>query len=409
MSEKGKSRVSIAKVANDDIASAVERAVDLVGGFSKYIKKGDKVALKPNLAYPYPPPATTDMRVVEAVANACFKAGAAEVKIGDSSAYSCKPGLGVGKWTNMDVIMSDGLDKVCERTGAIVSDFDTDGFEMTKLPGGVIFQEVPIAKTLLEADVVINLPAMKMHMETLVTLAIKNYHGIIPDNYKVQWHKDEIMQKILDIHRGIKTHLTIMDGLVGMQGTGPRCGTPIEMGLILASDDMVAMDAVASECMGLNHWEVDSTRIADMQGFGNGKMENIEVVGEKIADVMKRFDRPDIAIDGLYPDVKMIKGGPCVHCYGRTRILMDTLYKEGLEKDGEIGAVFVGINPRQIPIEQIKGNAFFVGDCAISTTCNLRYALGDRAICVDGCPPIASVHRELDKLAERYPKQKKED
>ena len=88
---------------------------------------------------------------------------------------------------------------------------------------------------------------------------------------------------------------------------------------------------------------------------------------------------------------------------------MDTLYKEGLEKDGEIGAVFVGINPRQIPIEQIKGNAFFVGDCAISTTCNLRYALGDRSICVDGCPPIASVHRELDKLAERYPKQKKED
>ena len=87
MSEK--SRVSIVKIQDEDIAAAVNEAVNLVGGFSKYIKKGDKVALKPNLAYPYPPPATTDMRVVEAVANACFAAGASLVKIGDSSAYSC--------------------------------------------------------------------------------------------------------------------------------------------------------------------------------------------------------------------------------------------------------------------------------------------------------------------------------
>lgn len=72
---------------------------------------------------------------------------------------------------------------------------------------------------------------MKMHFETLVTLGLKNYHGILPDSYKVQWHKDEIMQKIIDLHKGVKTTLNIMDGLVGMQGLGPRLGTSVPMDL----------------------------------------------------------------------------------------------------------------------------------------------------------------------------------
>lgn len=399
-----KTTVSIVKVA-DSIYDAVKKSIDLIGGMSSFIKKGDVIMIKPNLAYPYAPPATTDPRVVAAIVRLAYENGAATVKVGDSSAYSCKNILGVGKWTNYDVFKKTGMVAMAKETGAELVDFDTNEFRMTKLPGGVIFEEAPIAASMLDSDVVINVPAMKMHFETLVTLGLKNYHGILPDSYKVQWHKDEIMQKIIDLHKGVKTTLNIMDGLVGMQGLGPRLGTSVPMNLIMASTDVVSLDCVAAECMGVSHREVESIRIADMQKIGNGNLDTIEVLGEKIEDMMKKFERPDVSIDGIYEGIQMIKGGPCVHCYGRTKIMLDALFKAGLENNADVDTVFVGINPKQIPLERIKGNALFIGDCAISSAANLRYALGNRAICVDGCPPIASVHRELDRLKERYPKK----
>ena len=403
MNKQERSTVSLVKVIEDNIDDAVKKAVDLIGGMSAYVKKGDTVMIKPNMAYPYPPPATTDPRVVAAVVKLAYEAGASEVKVGDSSAYSCKNILGVGKWTNMDVFERTGMAAMAKETGATLVDFDTNEFRMTKLPGGIIFEEAPIAAAMLDSDVIINVPALKTHFETLVTLGLKNYHGILPDSYKVQWHKDEIMQKIIDLHKAVKTHLNIMDGLIGMQGLGPRLGTNVAMDIIVASADVVALDAVSAECMGVGHREVESIRIADMQNIGNGKMENIEVLGEKIAAVQKIFERPDVSIDGIYEDIQLIKGGPCVHCYGRTKIMLDALYDAEMENDADVDTVFVGINPKQIPYDRIKGNALFIGDCAISSAANLRYALGDRAICVDGCPPIASVHRELDKLKAKYP------
>ena len=91
-----------------------------------------------------------------------------------------------------------------------------------------------------------------------------------------------------------------------------------------------------------------------------------------------------------------------MHIFSYDVRLIDDLLKEKFPNNGNVTTVFVGINPKQIPVEQIPGKALFIGDCALSTAANLRYALGDRAICVDGCPPIASVHRELDKLREEF-------
>jgi uncharacterized protein (DUF362 family) len=219
-----RTKVSVAKVVDGDVYAAVKKAVDLIGGMEGFVKKGDRVTLKPNLAYPYAPPATTDPRVTKAVAQLAFEAGASRVLIGDSAAYSCKKIMGGGRWTNQDVIEKPGHARIAEETGAEIVDFDEGEFVMTQIPDGVILQEAPIAKAMIDTDVVINIPALKMHFETFVTLGLKNYHGILPDYYKVQWHKDEIMQKIVDLHKVVKTHLTILDGLVGMEGLGPRCG-----------------------------------------------------------------------------------------------------------------------------------------------------------------------------------------
>ena len=413
MSSKAVSRVAIVRRGDSPIDDAVRRAVDLIGGISSFVRPGDRVVVKPNLAYPYPPPATTDPSVVEAVARLCVEAGAREVMVGDSSSYSCKNILGYGRWSNMDVIRSTGMDRAAERAGAKIVDFDSAKWATVTIPGGVILRRTEIASPMLEADVVINVPAMKTHLETLATLAIKNYHGIIPDRWKIQFHKDEISQKIVDIHKAVKTHLVVMDGLLGMEGLGPRMGSPVRMDLILASSDTVAIDAVTSQVMGIEPDEVETTRLARTQGIGNGSLDSIQTVGLGIGEVRRPFRRPDVRISGIFPGVTVIQGGPCVHCYGRARIFLETLQAEGLLVPGitdgaptnaGISTLLVGIKPRNPEIEEIQGDVVFVGDCAIESSTNLRYALGKRALCLEGCPPIPSVHRVVDHLKKKFDK-----
>ena len=413
MSAKAVSRVAIVRRGDSPIDDAVRKAIDLIGGISSFVRPGDRVVVKPNLAYPYPPPATTDPSVVEAVARLCVEAGAREVMVGDSSSYSCKNILGYGRWSNMDVIRSTGMDRAAERAGAKIVDFDSAKWATVTIPGGVILRRTEIASPMLEADVVIYVPAMKTHLETLATLAIKNYHGIIPDRWKIQFHKDEISQKIVDIHKAVKTHLVVMDGLLGMEGLGPRMGSPVRMDLILASSDTVAIDAVTSQVMGIEPDEVETTRLARTQGIGNGSLDSIQTVGLGIGEVRRPFRRPDVRISGIFPGVTVIQGGPCVHCYGRARIFLETLQAEGLLVPGitdgaptnaGISTLLVGIKPRNPEIEEIQGDVVFVGDCAIESSTNLRYGLGKRALCLEGCPPIPSVHRVVDHLKKKYGK-----
>ena len=384
------------------VADTVRNAIDLLGGIGRFVKPGNSVIIKPNLAYPYPPPATTDPRVVEEIAKLCFEAGAREVGIGDSSSYSCKNILGVGRWSNRDVIERTGMDKAAANSGAKIVDFDLEPWKYVEIPDGLVLRKAEIASAMLEYDVVINVPALKTHFETLVTLGIKNYHGILSDHYKIQFHKDDINQKLVDIHKAVKTHLTVMDALVAMEGLGPRMGGTVAMDLILASEDTVAIDAVATEIMGISADEVETTRLAAAQGIGIGDLSRIKVVGCAINEVRKSFKRPDCRIGGIHPGIDIIKGGPCIHCYGRARIFLDTLLQEGIHDNGGIKTLIVGVKPRIPDLDEIEGDVVFVGDCAIEAGDNLRYGLGKRAWCLDGCPPIPSVHRVIDQLKIKY-------
>jgi len=394
--------VAVIRTSQEKIFEGVQKAIDAVGGIGNYVKTGQVVHLKPNLVYPYPPPLTTDPRVVRAVAKLCKNAGARKVIIGDSSAYSRKAGLGTGQWTNKWVMEQLGIMEVAAETGSEVVDFDTGEWVTVRIPDGIILREVPVAKSLLDADVVINIPVMKSHLETIASLGLKNYHGIIPDDWKVQWHKDEISQKIVDIHKVVHTDLVVMDAITAMEGLGPRLGGPVKMDLILASADTVALDAVAAEIMGYGAGEIEATRLAAAQGLGIRDLSQIEVIGETIDSVRKQFRRPDLRIEGIYPGFTIIKGGPCQHCYGRAKIFIEALIDAKLPDNAGIHTIVLGINPRQPELYEVEGSVAFIGDCAISTCANFRYGLGQRAISVDGCPPIASVHRAMDTLKEKF-------
>lgn len=397
-----KSIVSLRKIKGNNLKVEIEKTVGLIGGMKKFVNKGSKVLLKPNLVYPYPPPMITSPEFIKAVAELVFEAGAKEVWIGDSSSYTGKPQYGNSRWENKDIFKIHGIDKIAETTGAKILNFDECETVRVKIKDGIILKEVDFFKPVLDADIIINLPALKMHFQTLVTLGIKNYHGIITDYWKMQFHKDEISQKIVDLHKVIKTNLTIIDGIIAMQGLGPRTGTDVKMDVILASEDIVAVDAVASEVMGLRADEVETTRLAHQQGIGIGDIDSITVLGDKIKDVAKTLDRPDTRIEGIFPGINVIKGGVCIHCYGRARIFLDTLLKSGFYEKANIKTVIIGVKPKIPELKDLKGNVLIVGDCANFEASNLRTMLKDRIFVVEGCPPLVSVHNVLDKIYKKF-------
>jgi hypothetical protein len=176
------------------------------------------------------------------------------------------------------------------------------------------------------------------------------------------------------------------------------------MELILASKDVVAIDAVASEVMGIRADEVETTRLAYTQGIGCGKLDEIQILGLDIEKVRRSFTRPDVRISGLFPGITILQGGPCRHCYGRARIFLETLETANLTNHGGVTTLLVGVKPPLPDLDDLKGKVVFVGDCALEGAMNLRYALGKRAICLEGCPPIPSLHRAIDRLKQEEEK-----
>ena len=124
-----------------------------------------------------------------------------------------------------------------------------------KYPAGKFFKRFTLGKAVLEADTIINLPKLKTHGLTYLTLAVKNIFGCIPGARKAQWHvrtsrqgSEYFARMLLDLHTLINPPLSIVDGIIAMEGKGPGFGNPRDLGLIIAGTDAVAVDAVSLQC-----------------------------------------------------------------------------------------------------------------------------------------------------------------
>jgi uncharacterized protein (DUF362 family) len=126
-------------------------------------------------------------------------------------------------------------------------------------------------------------------MATKVTLGMKNMFGLLPDKFKFKYHANGISKVIVDINTVIKPALTVIDGFVGMEGRGPTDGTPVKMDLIIAGKDVVATDATAARAIGFDPHEISHIRTASQKGLGN--IDNIEILGVRLEDVMRVFKK----------------------------------------------------------------------------------------------------------------------
>ncbi|MBN1139237.1 MAG: DUF362 domain-containing protein [Anaerolineae bacterium] len=279
MAQSSNSSVSVLSCSGYDL-DAVRRAVEAVlqplGGIGRFLKPGMQVLLKPNLLNdaPLERAVTTHPALVRAVAGLVQEAGG-RVWIGDS------PGGPIER--NAHVFSTSGMAEAAEVLGAELVCFD--GVTWKRLNGTDYY----IARQVFEADLVIDLPKLKTHGLTLYTGAVKNLFGVIPGRRKRELHfrapgVTDFSTILVDVLELAPPGLTIMDGVVGLEGNGPGAGgTPHRYGVLAASADPVALDAVLAQAMGYRAGQVVHLAQAAERGLGVADLGAIDVIGERSA------------------------------------------------------------------------------------------------------------------------------
>ena len=358
---------------DEDIAQLKEKIAETialaVGGIDNIIKEGETVLIKPNLAFQAPPESfsVVDPRVIEAVVSYLKEnSKAKEVWVGDN------PSLGQHVGRARPAFETAGMRAAADRGGADrVIFFDEEELVDVEIDGAKLYRRAKIYKPLLDADRVINLPKMKTHLAGIVTLGVKNWQGIIPNIHpsgeQQDVHRLDLGQKCADLLRVRQADLTLVDAVIAMEGQGPHAGTPVEMNLLIAGSQTVAVDAVTAYVMGFETIEVPAIRIAATEGLGVREIDEIEVVGAAIGEVRKFFKRPMNDPVGLIPGIHAVIQQTCPGCFVNIRGALDNFNnnvdtQDFRDKVGDVYIVAGGV-PDFKP-EEVKDKHLFVpGDC----------------------------------------------
>jgi uncharacterized protein (DUF362 family) len=367
-------KVSIVKVAGRDrerIAIGVRRAVEMAGGLADRIRPGMRVMIKPNLVAPPPSAesgACTSPLVCQAVADVVRELGAAPI-IAESSARGADTDAAY-RIMGYDALRGLGYDVV---------DLKKDTVVHVKVATGRILTEIATFELATQADAIVSVPVMKTHDQGQITLALKNLKGLVTDGDKRRIHLEGMFEGATDLVAHFRPVFAVVDALIGQEGMGPLLGMPVEMGLVLAGADLVAVDAIAGRVMGFAPDEVPITKAAAERGLGTLDESEIEVVGERVADVQRRFVRceEDDRIDSAGIDVVHSEGT----CTGCRNGLLSSLFD--MKADGTLDrarGVTVIAGPTPIPDGVPQEMLVSVGSCSLPEARRLlRY--------VRGCPP----------------------
>ncbi len=285
-----------------DLQSAIEELIDGIGGISNFVESGQSVLLKPNMLTTRTPEqaTTTHPEIIRAVIR-IVKAQGATVSVGDSPANITKIA---------ELWDTTGIKQVCNEENVPLLNFENAGSETLSIYG----VQVGIAKPVLDADVIINLPKVKTHVLTTYTGAVKNLYGTIPGFQKTMLHKmfpkpNIFGEFIAALYDEICPQLSIADGIIGMDGDGPSGGRPFKLNFMAASADSAALDA--SICHLL---KIDVNAVGYLKTIGNEQMgiiakNNINIVGTPIEELTPiGFDVPSTLRARMIPGwiVKLI-------------------------------------------------------------------------------------------------------
>jgi uncharacterized protein (DUF362 family) len=263
-------------VRGENRVAMLDRALQAYGGIGAFVKKGQKVVIKPNMGWDVPPErcANTHPEILTRLVELCLGVGASEITVFD---HTCDA------WER--AYKTSGIEAAAREAGArVLPGHDQAYYREVAIPRGVALKRVKIHAAILDSDVFLNVPVLKHHGGATMTACMKNLMGMIWD--RGAYHRNNLHQCIADILTVKKPDLNILDAFSPMTRNGPRGRSEADLDQnvrqLLISADIVAIDVAASRLLGHAADGIDHVRIAAAAGIGQGDLGKLKIERVKL-------------------------------------------------------------------------------------------------------------------------------
>ncbi|MDR3332881.1 MAG: DUF362 domain-containing protein [Synergistaceae bacterium] len=267
--ESAESYPDLVALKGGGLEAMLDRGMKEIGGMGRFVSKGQKVLIKPNMSWDVAPDgaANTSPELVAAIVKHCQAAGASSVVVMDHS---------IEYWDNSRKV--SGIDDAIKSVGAIYAPSEKDGYYQKVSLDGKTLRETMIHEALLECDVLISAPVLKHHGGAGVSISAKGLMGCIWD--RRDYHSMGLQNCIADFMHAKKPDLNIIDANKVITRHGPRGGSPndiVDMKSLLISTDIVAADTAGAMMLGRKQGEIEHIRLAAEAGFGEMDLSKIKI------------------------------------------------------------------------------------------------------------------------------------
>lgn len=262
-------------VKNGEPAQMFDKAIAAMGGMGAFVKKNSKVVIKPNIGWDAVPEkaANTNPQLVGRIIQSCFAAGAKSVSVFD---HTCD------NWNKC--YQNSGIEKAVKDAGGTIAPGNSENYySNVTIKGAKSLTSAKVHELILESDVFINVPVLKHHGSSKLTVSMKNLMGIVWD--RKTWHRNDLHQCIADFGLHRRPDLNIVDCYAVMKQNGPR-GVSVDdvsiMKSLLMSKDMVAVDAAAAKMFGVSPDDIPYLRFAEELKVGSKNLDKLKINRIKI-------------------------------------------------------------------------------------------------------------------------------
>ena len=376
--------MTVSLVKFDGSLDSLRRAIELCQGFEK-LGRNDRVLIKPNNCFRHKimPPygMVTTSWIVDGVIQLLLEYGCKDISIGEGAIIGIFDEL--EPYTKRG-FKGTGIEKIAKKYGIKLVDFNTGAFNELDL-GGI---KVQVSRAALDADFLINIPVLKTHFQTKVSLGFKNLKGCLSKDSKRRFHISKRLDTLICLlNEAIKSDLVIIDGIYMLEkGPETLAGVAHRKDLIIASPNVFECDVVGATILGIVPAQVDYLREFAQRHGRSFDINTIQIKGEDIESLKEQLEwrfEPDkelltpAKITGLsapHPGQTL-----CSACGATLALALSIFGKDnpGMNFGGVELYYGLGLKP-----ERDTQKVFLYGDCAIRSNKSLQ-----NVIKIEGCPP----------------------
>ena len=376
--------MTVSLVKFDSSLDSLRKAIELCGGFEK-LSRNDRVLIKPNNCFRHKimPPygMVTTSWIVDGVIQLLLEYGCKDISIGEGAIIGIFDEL--EPYTKKG-FKGTGIEKIAKKYGIKLIDFNQGDFHELDL-GGI---KVQVSRAALDTDFLVNIPVLKTHFQTKVSLGFKNLKGCLSKDSKKRFHTSKRLDTLICLlNEAIKSDLVIIDGIYMLErGPETLAGVAHRKDLIIASPDVFECDVVGATILGIDPAQVDYLREFAQRHGRSFDINTIQIKGEDIESLKEQLEwrfEPDkelltpAKITGLsapHPGQTL-----CSACGATLALALSIFGKDnpGMNFGGVELYYGLGLKP-----ERDTQKVFLYGDCAIRSNKSLQ-----NVIKIEGCPP----------------------